>query len=105
MSLTGSCFSSEWAPGPFHRGRSIDAVHDHGQPTCQGHDRLFYPAAPGDLHGVVLHRLYRYRFCLTRLTLLSEVVVDQIDHHAVKAGSFLVILRLCHESFSLSAQE
>ena len=119
MSLTGSCFSSESAPRPFHHGirgrsgaifaaalpsderwskrtcdltssivprgtsfhRSVelefppiafdparlscrcgfpgpaelgavnpDAVHDHGQPTCQGHDRLFYPAAPGDLH-------------------------------------------------------
>ena len=119
MSLTGSCFSSESALGPFHHGirgrsgailgaalpsderwskrtcdltssivprgtsfhRSVelefppiafdparhschcgfpgpaelgavnpDAVHDHGQPACQGHDRLFYPAAPGDLH-------------------------------------------------------
>src|SRR5712672_3600319 len=28
-----------------------DAVHDHGQPASQSHDRLFYPAAPGDLHG------------------------------------------------------
>src|SRR5262249_38667670 len=26
------------------------AVHDHSQPTCQGHDRLFHSAAPGDLH-------------------------------------------------------
>src|SRR6516225_7918178 len=26
------------------------AVHDHSQPACQGHDRLFHPAAPGDLH-------------------------------------------------------
>jgi hypothetical protein len=122
MSLAGSCFSSESAPGPFHhgirrRGGTIfwstlpsierqdqadmrthlihhpartsfhysvdlefspigfdperfscgchgllpgpaelsavnpDAVHDHGQPACQGHDRLFHPAAPGDLHG------------------------------------------------------
>src|SRR5664280_1133036 len=122
MSLTGSCFSSESAPGPFHHGirrrggtiytaalpsdeRQVQAdmrthlihgpardilpplggsrffpigfdparfsccchgllpgppelstvnpypVHDHGQPACQGHDRLFHPAAPGDLHG------------------------------------------------------
>ena len=122
MSLTGSRFSSESAPGPFHHGvrggggtifrsalppverqdqadmrthlihrpaRDIlpllggsrvspigfgperfscccrgllprppelsavnpDAVHDHGQPTRQGHDRLFHSAAPGDLHG------------------------------------------------------
>ena len=26
-------------------------VHDDGQPTSQGHDRLLHPAAPGDLHG------------------------------------------------------
>ena len=26
------------------------AVHDHGQSTRQGHNRLFQPAAPGDLH-------------------------------------------------------
>ena len=26
------------------------AVHDHSQPACQGHDRLFHPATPGDLH-------------------------------------------------------
>ena len=119
MSLTGSCFSSESAPGPFHHGirrrggtifgaalpldkrqvqadirshlihrpartsfhRSVDlsvllsrlisrglchcnvpgplelsavypdAVHDHGQPTGQRHDRLLHSAVPGDLHG------------------------------------------------------
>ena len=122
VSLAGSCFSSESAPGPFHHGirerggpifrsalpliggrskqtydltssivprgtsfhRSVEfefppigldaarfsccccglfsgpaelgavnpyAVHDHSQPACQGHDRLFHPAAPGDLHG------------------------------------------------------
>ena len=119
MSLTGSCFSPESAPGPFHHGirerggpifraaspfderrskrtydlassivprgtschravefvfspigfdlalscgRSLllgpaelgavnpDAVHDHSQPARQRHDRLFYAAAPGDLH-------------------------------------------------------
>src|SRR5215831_5942462 len=25
-------------------------MHDHGQPTRQGYDRLFHPAAPGDLY-------------------------------------------------------
>jgi len=121
MSLTGSCFSSESAPRPFHHGirrrggpifwsalpsdrRQVQAdmrthlihrpardiipplveleyppigfdparfscgcrglfpgppelsavnpyaVHDHGQPARQGHDRLFHSAAPGDLH-------------------------------------------------------
>src|SRR5579859_966666 len=27
-----------------------DAVHDHGEPARQRHDRLLHPAAPGDLH-------------------------------------------------------
>ena len=38
-------------PGPPELG-AVDpyAVHDHSQPACQGHDRLFHPAAPGDLH-------------------------------------------------------
>ena len=27
-----------------------DAVHDHGQPACQRHDRLLHPTVPGDLH-------------------------------------------------------
>ena len=27
-----------------------DAVHDHRQPARQRHDRLFHPAASGDLH-------------------------------------------------------
>ena len=121
MSLTGSCFSTESAPRPFHHGirrrggticwatlpsekRQVQTdirshlihrpardiipplsgirvssywircctvsccccglfsgpaelgavnpypVHDHSQSACQGHDRLFHPAAPGDLH-------------------------------------------------------
>src|SRR6266436_9848195 len=38
-------------PGPAERGAvNPYAVHDHSQPACQGHDRLFHPAAPGDLH-------------------------------------------------------
>ena len=39
-------------PGPPELGAvNPDAVHDHGQPASQGHDRPFHPAAPGDLHG------------------------------------------------------
>src|SRR5437879_13180059 len=39
-------------PGPAELGAvNPDAVHDHGQPARQGHERLFHPAAPGDLHG------------------------------------------------------
>ncbi len=38
-------------PGPAEVGAvNPDAMHDHGQPTRQGHDRLFHPALPGDLH-------------------------------------------------------
>src|ERR1700682_4682669 len=39
-------------PGPPELGAvNPDAVHDHGQPTRQRHDRLLHPAVPGDLHG------------------------------------------------------
>src|SRR5665213_3652293 len=38
-------------PGPAELGAvNPYAVHDHGQPARQGHDRLLHPAAPGDLH-------------------------------------------------------
>ena len=41
--------------GPFPGPAELDAinpyaVHDHGQPARQRYDRLFDPAAPGDLH-------------------------------------------------------
>ena len=39
-------------PGPLELGViNPYAVHDHGQPARQRHDRLLHPAAPGDLHG------------------------------------------------------
>jgi hypothetical protein len=38
-------------PGPSELGAvNPDAMHDHGQSARQGHDRLFKPAVPGDLH-------------------------------------------------------
>ncbi len=38
-------------PGPPELGAvNPYAVHDHGQPSSQGHDRLFHSSAPGDLH-------------------------------------------------------
>ena len=44
-----SCHRS--LPGPAELGAvNPDAVHDHGQSARQRHDRLFHPAAPGDLH-------------------------------------------------------
>ncbi len=47
-----SCCCRGLFSGPAELGAvNPYAVHDHGQPACQGHDRLFHPAAPGDLHG------------------------------------------------------
>ena len=47
-----SCCCRGLLPGPPELGAvNPDAVHDHGQPARQGHDRLLHPAAPGDLHG------------------------------------------------------
>ena len=47
-----SCCCRDLLPGPPELGAvDPDAVHDHGQPASQGHDRLLHPAAPGDLHG------------------------------------------------------
>ena len=38
-------------PGPAELGAVYPyAVQDHGQSTRQGHNRLFQPALPGDLH-------------------------------------------------------
>src|SRR5271154_5625808 len=42
-----SCCCPGLFPGPAELGAiNPDAVHDHGQPSCQSHDRLFHPAAP-----------------------------------------------------------
>src|SRR5262249_54513823 len=38
-------------PGPAKlRAINPDAVHDHGQPACQGNASLLHAPAPGDLH-------------------------------------------------------
>src|SRR6516162_4270970 len=38
-------------PGPAKLSAiNPDAVHDHGQPACQGNDSLLHAAVPGDLH-------------------------------------------------------
>jgi hypothetical protein len=47
-----SCGCRHLLPGPPELGAvNPDAVHDHGQPARERHDRLLHPAAPGDLHG------------------------------------------------------
>src|SRR6266567_3149754 len=46
-----SCCCCGLFSGPAELGAvNPYAVHDHSQPACQGHDRLFHPAAPGDLY-------------------------------------------------------
>src|SRR5450830_1714252 len=46
-----SCCCRGLFPGPAELSAiNPYAVHDHGQPTRQRHDRLFHSAAPGDLH-------------------------------------------------------
>jgi hypothetical protein len=50
--LFSCCCCRGFLPGPPELcAVNPDAVHNHGQPACQSHDRLFHPAAPGDLHG------------------------------------------------------
>src|SRR5512132_3359240 len=45
-----SCCCCGLFSGPAELGAvNPYAVHDHSQPACQRHDRLFHPAAPGDL--------------------------------------------------------
>ena len=47
-----SCCCRGLFSGPAELGAvNPDAVHNHGQPARQRHDRLLHPAAPGDLHG------------------------------------------------------
>src|SRR5438874_10118540 len=156
MSLTGSCFSSESAPGPFHhgirrrggtifwaalpltvgrfkrtceltssivpRGTSFhrwvefefppitfdparssccccrlpgpaefgavnpDAMHDHGQPACQSHDRLFHSAAPGDLHRPSLEP---GPFLRTQHAL--RCFVEHDPHHLIAAARYSAV--------------
>src|SRR5471030_1262631 len=46
-----SCCCRGLFPGPAELGAvNPYAVHDHSQPARQRDDRLFHPAAPGDLH-------------------------------------------------------
>src|SRR5258708_664725 len=46
-----SCCCCGLFSGPAELGAvNPYAVHDHSQPACQGHDRLFHPEAPSELH-------------------------------------------------------
>src|SRR3974390_1166339 len=57
LAFSPIAFDSAWffcccdVPGPAELGAfNPDAVHYHGQAARRRHDRLFHPAAPGDLH-------------------------------------------------------
>ena len=62
--------------GPAELGAvNPDAVHDHGQSTCQRHDRLLHPAAPGDLHRPGLEpRPFLYAACSELLRSVTRII-------------------------------
>ena len=76
-----SCCCRGLSPGPTELGAvHPDAVHDHGQPTRQRHDRLFHPATPGNLHrpGLKPRPFLRIQHALSRF-------VEHDPHHLVAA--------------------
>src|SRR5665811_788700 len=70
-------------PGPAELGAvNPDAVHDHGQPARQGHDRLLHSAVPGNVH---LPGLEPRPFCRTKQHDLGRFV-EHRPHHVVSAA-------------------
>src|SRR4029453_1399554 len=68
-------------PGPAELGAvNPDAVHDHGQSTRQGHNRLFQLAVPGDLSP----DLEPGPFCRTHQHDMGRFV-EQCPHHLIPA--------------------
>src|SRR5271165_4329357 len=71
-------------PGPAELGAiNPDAMHDHSQPACQGDNRLFHPAAPGDLHrpGLEPGPFLRPQHALSCL-------VEHDPHHLISAAGY-----------------
>ena len=69
-------------PSPPELGAvNPDAVHDHGQPTRQGHDRFLLPTAPGDLHrpGLEPRPFLRMQHALS-------CFVEHDPHHLISAA-------------------
>src|SRR5262245_351927 len=60
-----------------------DAVHDHGQATGQSYDRLFHPAAPGNLHrpGLEPRPFLRPQHALS-------CFVEHDPHHLISAARY-----------------
>src|SRR5262245_9406341 len=80
-----SCYCRGKFPGPSELSAvSPYAVQDHGQPTRQGHDRLFHPAAPGDLHrpGFEPGPFLRSQHALS-------CFVEHDPHHLISAADIL----------------
>jgi hypothetical protein len=79
-----SCCCRGLLPGPPELGAvNPYSVHNHGQPACQRHDRLFHPAAPGYLHGPGLEP---GPFLRTQHAL--SCFVEHHPHHLVSAARY-----------------
>jgi putative tryptophan/tyrosine transport system substrate-binding protein len=70
------------------------AVHDHSQPACQGHDRLFHPTAPGDLHrpGFEPGPFLRPQHALSCFV--------EHDPHTASPGAYTARVRAFHQGLS-----
>ena len=80
-----SCCCRGLSPGPTELGAvHPDAVHDHGQPTRQRHDRLFHPAT---VHGLGL--AFERDYCRTNF--VGSVNFERIDGEPEVAGRSLNI--------------
>src|ERR1700687_110972 len=78
-----SCRRS-YLSGPTELGAvNPDAMHDHGQSAGQRDDRLFHPAAPGDLHRPVLEP---GPFLRTQHAL--RCFVEHDPHHLIAAARY-----------------
>src|SRR5207342_1016800 len=79
-----SCCCCGLFPGPPEFGAvNPYAVRDHGQPARERHDRLFHPAAPGDLHRPSLEP---GPFLRTQHAL--SCFVEHDPHHLVSAAGY-----------------
>src|SRR5262249_23212428 len=77
-----SCCCCGLFPSPSEVGAvNPYAVHDYGQPACQGPDRPFHPPAPADLHRPGLEPA---PFLRTQHSLRGFVEHD--PHHLVSAA-------------------
>ena len=77
-----SCCCRGLFPGPAELSAiNPYAVHDHSQPARQGHNRLFHPAAPGNLHrpGLEPRPFLRMQHALS-------CFVEHDPHHLISAA-------------------